>query len=232
MERLDRREWLRQLRRSAEARFDTLYAPTYDATDAPMTDTHRRFVERVVDACPPRGSVLDVPCGTGKYFGIVLGAGRSVVGIDRSQGMLDQARAKQRAVRLEKGALQDLAFEAAFDGVISVDAMENVPPEDWPLVLANLARAVRPDGLVYLTVEEVDEREIDEGYEAAVGEGLPVVRGEHAKRGGGYHHYPSRAQVHAWIAEQGLEVVESDTSPGDGYRYYHLLLQTSPSPAG
>jgi hypothetical protein len=34
--------------------------------------------------------------------------------------------------------------------------MENVPPEQWPLVLANLHRAVRPGGVMYLTV-------IDEG---------------------------------------------------------------------
>ena len=40
--------------------------------------------------------------------------------------------------------------------------MENVPPEDWPLVLANLHRAARPDGVMYLTVEEVDHSRIEQ----------------------------------------------------------------------
>ena len=40
---------------------------------------------------------------------------------------------------------------------MTIDAMENVTPEDWPPVLANLRRAVRPGGHLYLTVEEADE---------------------------------------------------------------------------
>ena len=27
---------------------------------------------------------------------------------------------------------------------MTIDGLENVPPEDWPLVLANLRRALRP----------------------------------------------------------------------------------------
>ena len=57
-----------------------------------MTTIHRRFVRRVVRAAPVGGNVLDVACGTGKYFGIVFDAGRKVVGTDQSAGMLDQAR--------------------------------------------------------------------------------------------------------------------------------------------
>ncbi len=34
--------------------------------------------------------------------------------------------------------------------------LENVFPEDWPAVLVNLHRAVRPGGRFYLTVEEVE----------------------------------------------------------------------------
>ena len=71
--------------------------------------------------------------------------------------MLAKARARQLATKVEKVGLQELAFDAEFDGAMTIDAMENVPPEDWPVVLANLHRAVRPGGHLYLTVEMVDD---------------------------------------------------------------------------
>jgi SAM-dependent methyltransferase len=91
------------------------------------------------------------PCGTGKYFPLVAAAGHRVAGVDRSAGMLARARARGIAFALEHKALQDLSYDRDFDAVITVDAMENVPPGDWPLVLANLHRAGRPDGVMYCT---------------------------------------------------------------------------------
>ena len=222
---MDRPTWLREVRRAAIRRYDTLHAPTYDEHDIPMTDVHRRFVERVVAATPPGGVVLDVPCGTGKYFGLVLAAGKHVVGVDQSAGMLEQARRKHPAADVRLGGLQELAFRAEFDGVLCVDSMENVPPEDWPRVAGNLAAAVRSGGLVYVTVEEIDGTERDRAFRAAQAEGLPVVEGEHTARGGGYHYYPEREQVRRWVSDAGLEVIEEAGSPGEGYGYWHLLLR-------
>ena len=101
-----------------------------------------------------------------------------MVGVDQSAGMLAQARARGIADRLEQVGLQELSFDAEFDGVMTVDAMENVPPEDWPLVLGNLHRAVRSRGCLYLTVEEVGESDIDAAFADAQARRLPAVRGE------------------------------------------------------
>ena len=82
--------------------------------------------------------------------------------------MLAVANAKYPEVATEKTGLQELAFPAEFDAAICVDAMENVFPEEWPLVLSNLRRAVRPGGHVYMTVETIDEREITEVFEVGL----------------------------------------------------------------
>ena len=74
---------------------------------------------------------------------------------------------------------------------MTVDAMENVFPEDWPAVLANLRRAVRPGGHLYLTVEEVPETDLDDAFADLSARGLPVVRGEVIEGDvAGYHFYP------------------------------------------
>jgi len=222
---MDRPTWLREQRLRAETDYDTRYSATYDTDAEPMTSIHRRFVRRVVRASPVGGTVLDAACGTGKYFGIVLSAGRKVVGVDQSVGMLDQARAKFPTAELIKSSLQELDLEPDFDGLLCIDAMENVPPEDWPAVLANLHRVLHPDGLLYLTIEEHDQADIDAAYADGIARGLPLVPGEILFHGTDYHFVPTRSQVAAWVADEGLAIIDQADSPGEGYSYWHLLMR-------
>ncbi len=222
---MDRLEWLRERRSAVRAQYDA-EAPDYDANPYPTT-SHTRFVDLVVASCPPDGIVLDAPCGTGPYFARVRAAGRRVVGIDQSAGMLEQARAKGLADRLEHIGLQELPFESEFDASMTVDAMENVPPEDWPLVLANLHRAVKPGGHLYVTVEEVPDAEIDAAFEEGQAKGLPIVRGEVIEGDtAGYHYYPGRARVAEWLLTECLTTVEEASDWEDGWGYWHLLVRT------
>lgn len=92
---------------------------------------------------------------------MIAEAGLRVVGIDQSAGMLAEARSLAVASSLEHLGLQELTFDSEFDAVMTVDAMENVPPGDWPRVLANLHRAARPGAFVYITVEEVERPHVD-----------------------------------------------------------------------
>jgi cyclopropane fatty-acyl-phospholipid synthase-like methyltransferase len=177
---MDRQAWLAERRAAVVASYDA-EAPTYDEHEYP-SDLQREWVARALGLIQPGGIVLDAPCGTGKYFPVVAAAGHQVAGVDQSAGMLDQARERGIAFRLERVALQDLSYAREFDAVITVDAMENIPPEDWPLVLANLRRAVRPGGIMYLTVEEVEQAKIDQAIRSLSARGLPAVRGRDRRR--------------------------------------------------
>ena len=228
---MDRQAWLRERRQTAEERHDAIHAFTYDDQYGEIGPTHRRFVADLLERCPPGGTVLDAACGTGKYFAMVLDSGRRVVGTAPSTGMLARARARFPGVPLEKIGLQELSFDGEFDAVMCIDAMENIPPEDWPRVVANLRRAVRPGGQVYLTVEEPNRADLERAQAAAIASGLPVVPGEMTAEGAGYHYYPSREQVGGWLEEAGLAVVAEDVSDeGDGYGYLHLLTRAGEAP--
>jgi SAM-dependent methyltransferase len=228
---MDRRAWLAERRAAVEADYDH-DAPMYDTDLYPISDLHRAFVSKVVDACPPDGVVLDIPCGTGRYFELVVGAGRRVVGSDQSTGMAAVARARQLAASVVHTGLQELADVARFDGVLCIDAMEHVPPEDWPRVVGNLARAARAGGCLYVSLEVMadQEAELDRAYAEATAAGLPAVRGESVgEETGGYHFYPSRDEVSGWLARAGLEVVEDVTDlTYDEWGYRHLLLRRGP----
>ena len=221
----DRRTWLQERRTAVETQYDA-EAPDYQ-DDAYPTTSQRAFVEQLLATCPPAGIVLDAPCGTGPYFEQVRATGRRVVGLDQSAGMLAQARARGIATRLEQVGLQEISFDAEFDGTMTIDAMENIPPEDWPLVLANLHRAVRPGGHLYLTVEEIDQADIDAAFTDSQAKGLPAIHGEVVEGDtAGYHYYPGRDQVRAWLAAESLEIVADGFDQEDGWGYWHLLLRS------
>jgi ubiquinone/menaquinone biosynthesis C-methylase UbiE len=221
---MDRQAWLAERRAAIVATYDA-EAATYDENPYPA-EAQRAWVDRLVALTPPAGSILDAPCGTGAYFSAVVDAGRRVAGVDQSAGMLEQARARGLAASLERGTLQDLRYEHAFDGVLTIDAMENVPPEDWPVVLANLRRAVRPGGPLYLTVEEIHEAEIDEAFRSLSARGEPAVHGEVVEGDvAGYHYYPGRERVLGWLEAEGLGVEDEALVPVGEWAYRHFLLR-------
>jgi ubiquinone/menaquinone biosynthesis C-methylase UbiE len=223
---MKRNEWLAERRAAVQAQYDEEAARYDDEEAAYPVPLHAAFVERLLETCPPGGHILDAPCGTGKYFAQVAASGRRVVGVDQSAGMLAQARARAIAESLQQVGLQELPFEAEFDGAMTIDGMENIPPEDWPLVLANLRRALRPGGHLYLTVEEIDDAEIAAAFEKQSAQGLPTLHGDVIEGDtAGYHYYPGRDQALRWLDEAWLEVVSEDFDQQEGWGYRHLLTR-------
>ncbi|HZB48390.1 MAG TPA: class I SAM-dependent methyltransferase [Mycobacteriales bacterium] len=212
-----RRAFLDERRAASARRYDELHAPSYDEHWGDIDPTHRACVDRLVASTPDGGLVVDAACGTGKYWPQLLAAGRRVLGLDQSAGMLARALAKHPDVPTRVLALQDLArapeLAGIADGLICVDALENVGPEDWPRVLGGLAAVLRPGAPAYLTVELPEEP-------------LPApvdprqVAGE-LFAGGGYHYYPDRDRVRGWLAGAGFGTV----AQADGDGYWHLLVR-------
>jgi hypothetical protein len=152
-----------------------------------------------------------------------------VLCVDHTQAYLEKVGEKAPGVGTAKHDLQDLPFQAEFDGVMCVDAMEFIPPEDWPVVLGRFRGALRPGGWLYLTVELMTEDGMRSGHEAAVGLGLPVVEeGETIweEPDWYYHFYPELDRVRAWLAGAGFQIREELEGPWDeDYAYHHLLAR-------
>ena len=110
---------------------------------------------------------------------------------------------------------------------MTIDAMENIGPEDWPVVLANLHRAVRRGGHLYLTVEEIDITEIDRAFSESTARGLPAIHGEVIEGDtAGYHYYPGRDQVMSRLGAEELDVVDERFDQEDDWGYRHLFLRS------
>ena len=223
---MDRVTWLKEKQRECEEQYDVVWAPLYSEgkTGLYSNVTHQQFIHEFLDLLPQRSTVLDAACGAGRYILFLLEKGHSVSGTDQSQGMLAQAKAKFPSVQFEKVGLQEMAYQEMFDGAICMDAMENVPPEDWMLVLGNFHRALKPRGYLYFTaetIENLDENEIREAFEKAQGAGLPVVYGENPDEDV-YHYHPTNQQVREWTQQSGFEILKE--ANGEIW-YYHILVR-------
>jgi demethylmenaquinone methyltransferase/2-methoxy-6-polyprenyl-1,4-benzoquinol methylase len=127
--------------------------PTYDRYARLLSfDQDPRWRRFLVSCLPvgPDDTVLDVASGTGAVaLELVRQKGCSVVGVDQSPEMLEEARgrivlaAETRRVRLVEASAEQLPFDdASFDGLTAAYLLRYL--DDLPAGLRGLARVLRP----------------------------------------------------------------------------------------
>jgi len=95
--------------------------------------------------------VLDVGCGTGRWLRRYLQRNMVPVGVDATQGMLQNAAASGVECQLVVGYAQSLPFgDGVFDLVSAVTVIQHIPPMDQADALKEMARVLRPGGHLLL----------------------------------------------------------------------------------
>ena len=151
--------------RKAEALYDDAYARKYRDRDEALLEetTYQNLIAWLQQVCGRfhhRIDVLDLGCGTGRYFWGVNNA-RSLVGLDASAAMLAEARhpvradrIKAREIRLVQGDLATQTFpDGSFDLVYSIGVLAEHVPLDAAIV-DRIWRWLKPDGrFAFTTVD-------------------------------------------------------------------------------
>lgn len=241
---MERTEWLNTMRRMAETLYDRFAHYYWADWDGSIDATHRACMQKFLRLVGKPGQILSAACGAGRFDELLIEAGHSVLGIDQSAGVLARAREHFPAeqfplLRYVKMGLQEMDFDAEFDGLICMDAMEHICPEDWPVIVGNFSAALKPGAPLYLTADQREETEIQTCYQRALALGLPVVYGEiadevesayqHALETGEvgdqcvYHYIPPLEQIQAWFAQAGLAIIAVDS----GSEYQHIIAVKS-----
>lgn len=138
--------WISRPRRSVAPLFDRI-ARFYD-TDVIQRLGYKPPQDEVVAELRQAGArrIVDVGCGTGILAARLqeeLGA-ETVYGVDASEGMLDQARARSRRVEWKHGMAENLPLpDTSVDAVISTTAFHFF---DRPKALAEFHRVLAPGG--------------------------------------------------------------------------------------
>jgi len=108
----------------------------------------QRAVGAILDGLPAGISVLDCPCGIGRWWPLLGRRAASILAMDISEAMLDEARGRAAAldlpVEVRKGDAADLPLEReALDYVFSFALTKHLPMPVQLAVLAEFARVAR-----------------------------------------------------------------------------------------
>jgi SAM-dependent methyltransferase len=133
------------------------YDAPYDARAAAGIDVHgeaslvekllRSELNRTGSAPPYR--VLDAGCGTGRMAIELHRRGMAITGVDLDEVMLAQAHAKAPDLDWRLGDLLTIELDGSFDAVVLAgNVMIYLTPGTEAATLANLARHLRPGGLL------------------------------------------------------------------------------------
>jgi ADP-ribose pyrophosphatase YjhB (NUDIX family)/ubiquinone/menaquinone biosynthesis C-methylase UbiE len=159
----------------------------------------------------PGARVLDMGCGPGRDVRFLGEMGFQAVGLDRSAGMLAEARRRVTAPFVQAD-MRALPFaDGSFDGVWACASLLHVPRDEAPGVLAEVHRVVE-HGHLFLTVKR--------------GEGEAWVESEHGPRFFTYYH---PAEVELLVERAGFRVLEQWENPdqtGREHPWVHVVAWT------
>ena len=151
-----------------ERTFDS-FAASFDAKLAKLSYRAPALVAAMLedssDVAPGSLDVLDAGCGTGLCGPLVAPYARRLVGVDLSEGMLGQARARDVYDELVKGELTAYLRDhnGSFDAIVSADTLVYFGPLEE--VVAAAGNALRSGGRLIFTVEELRDAGDDAGYD-------------------------------------------------------------------
>lgn len=122
----------------------------YDRTRALPPDVHGQVVDQLAGELAGRGRALEVGIGTGRIGLSLAESGIPLTGIDLSRPMLERLVANASGaspVAISQADVTRLPFaDHTFGAAMASHVLHLVP--DWERALAEMARAVRPGGVV------------------------------------------------------------------------------------
>ena len=131
--------------------------------------TQRRTWRGVTDLgelpFPPGSKILEAGCGNGKTLEALADAGYEAVGIDFS----DEAVRACRELLGDKAdavcaSILDMPFgDSEFDGALLYHVLENISAEDVPVLISELGRVVKDDGIIKVRVFAVGDLRSEKG---------------------------------------------------------------------
>ncbi|MCD7751532.1 MAG: class I SAM-dependent methyltransferase [Lachnospiraceae bacterium] len=112
--------------------------------------------DRFMTYLPARAHILDAGCGSGRDSKVFLEKGFTVTAIDASEGMCKESE-KLLGQDVIQCTFQEMNFQNEFDGIWACASLLHVTRSDIDLVLQNLKKALKYEGVLYLSFKYGNE---------------------------------------------------------------------------
>jgi SAM-dependent methyltransferase len=111
-----------------------------------MTDLYKPFLKNI----PTGGMILDAGCGSGRDALFFYKNGYQVRAFDASREIVMRAR-DFTSLPVEQREFKDVNEVNIFDGIWACASLVHVPSAEMPQTLSQLWRALKPDGVLYMS---------------------------------------------------------------------------------
>ncbi|MCH2149404.1 MAG: class I SAM-dependent methyltransferase [Phycisphaerales bacterium] len=123
-----------------------------------LTSEYDAFLEHLA----PGGHILDAGCGSGRDTRHFLDMGYHVTAFDGSIEMAARAT-EHTGLSVAHLRFEDIAYDAEFDGIWACATLLHIPHARLPQTLTRLARGLKPDGTLYMSMKYGDDEQCIEG---------------------------------------------------------------------
>lgn len=116
-------------------------ARVYDAKNAETDKRSREAAALREFLVGASGTILDIPVGTGHFLPLYKALGLNVIGMDVSEEMMDQARAKAPELDIRYGDIMQIPLsDAAVDIAVCIRLLSLIDTDEMVLALKELGR--------------------------------------------------------------------------------------------
>ena len=155
--------------------------------------------------------VLDVGCGAGRDIAYFKDEGLDVMGIDISDGLLEEAKKRVKA-NVKKMDLLNLKFkESEFDGVWCMATLADIPKKEAVKALQGINKILKKDGVFYVAVKE--------------GKGEEFVKKPKYQDSIRFYSYYEQVELENLLKENGFSIVNSVISDDQGTEWVEIFAK-------
>jgi SAM-dependent methyltransferase len=140
-------EYLLRLQSSYDTIAQEYVTRLYRELDGKPLD--RQLLDRLAERTRGRGIVCDLGCGPGHVARYLRDRGASVMGVDLSAGMVEQARRLNPDIPFQTGNILSLEAEPeSWAGIAAFYSLIHIPRAQMTAALREMRRVLKPEGLL------------------------------------------------------------------------------------
>ena len=173
---------------------------------------YAHWLRRLERLMAPGSRVLDLGCGNGIPVARELAKRHRVTGVDLSEVQIQRARHLVPEAEFVCADMTDVHFEpASFDAVTAFFSMINVPAEEQPQVIRNVAGWLAPGGYFLAIVGKVKGDWIEETWRGVKGVAM-------------YYSHAGLETSRACVRDAGFDIIEEGTEPENGAPGFGVVI--------
>ena len=169
-------------------------------------------LNKFISFIPRGGKALDAGCGAGRDVGYFDEEGLDVLGIDMSEGLLNEAKERFPESKFEKMDFQKTSFqEESFDGIWCMASLSDVPKKETNKAIKEFKRIIKPDGIIYAATKK--------------GEGEGLIKKQKYGDSPRFYSLFTQEELEKIFINEGFEIISSMTSDDNGTQWVEVFAR-------